>query len=395
MIRALRELVASAGPEVVGRNILEALRLPDDDANRLRPEDFPSLRYLFETFLQRPCHELIALHEGFAPLRMQGEQALSEAEAGASWFKQITTAIIELTLMAKYNSPDYIWRQLVEVRAHRRKNIRKAGLEGAPEPKDVDPGESYPVMPFASEKYVTGEQINKGLIIEVGEDLILEDQTGELLERAGDVGQIMGDDKESRVLNAVQDLDTVKRVFRPQGSGEALYRASAGANSSRVNKTGANALVDWTDIDVAMALFAAFTRNRDGTGKPIIVPQKLVLLTPHALASTAHRIVNATEIQYDNLASGVGPATRASNPYGGRLTHVSSNLLDVESATTWYLGAFRRQFKWYERRALKVLRQGREGDRYFEADVILRVRASEDGGCVAVDDCDVVQCPAS
>jgi len=391
-IRNLREAVASAGVREVAANIMEALRLPDDNANRLRAADFPSIRYLFEAFTQRPAYEMIREGMGFAPLRGLSEQEIREAEVGVSAFKQITTQLISSELEAKYNSPDYIWRELVTEQQENRRDVKVAGLEGAPEPGTVKPGATYPVLPFATERYSTAEQIKKGLIIEVNEDVILEDQTGQLLGRARDVGEIMADDKESRILDGVQDVNST--VFQPQGSAEALYRTSAGTNSSRVNAVATNALADWTDIDNAKALFAAFTKNRDGTGKRIVIPQQMILLVPSALESTAHRVANATEIEYDALSSGTGPITRASNPYRGRLRPLSSNLLDAQSTSTWYVGAFKKQFRWFYKWLLRVLEELRQGERWFEADVVLRVRASEYGEVSATDDAYVVKSTA-
>lgn len=388
-VRNLREAMST--PErlaVTARHVLEALRLADDNADRLRPADLPSLRYLFESCLGRPARELLVPGGGFEPLRLAGETAVREAEAGVSWFKQITTQLIQSKLIEGYTAREFIWPELVEEVSESHRDVKAAGIEGFPEPKEVKRGENYPVVPFASEKYVTGEQVKKGFIVEVDEDVILEDQTGQLYTKARDTGWIMSLDKEERILNGVQDVNST--VFQPQGSAEALYRAAAGTNSSRVNKS-TNALVDYTDFDEVLALFAAFKMNRDQTGKVIPIPNELNLLTPSGIASAGDRIVTATQVEYDNLASGVGVRTTSGAPHKSRVKrHLSSNLLDAQSATAWYLGVFKKQFKWFYKWLMRVVEDNR-GDRYFTADVILRIRSSEYGEIVATDDCWVVQ----
>ena len=389
IVRNLREELSTRerGEQHV-RNILEGLRLPDDNADRIRAKDLPSLRYLFESCLQRPAREVLIPGGGFSPLRMAGDQAVQEAEAGVSWFKQITTQLIQSKLIEGYTAREFIWPALIEEVPEAHRDVKAAGIEGFPEPVEVKRGENYPVVPFASEKYVTGEQVKKGYIVEVDEDVILEDQTGQLYAKARDTGWIMSLDKEERVLNGVQDVNST--VFRPQGSAEALYRTSVGTNSNRINST-TNALVDYTDFDEVLALFAAFKMNRDQTGKIIPIPNELQLLTPSALASTGDRIVTATQVEYDNLTSGVGVRTISGAPHKSRVkSHLSSNLIDAQSTTAWFLGVFKKQFKWFYKWLMRVV-EDNMGDRYFTADVILRIRSSEYGEIVATDDCWIVK----
>jgi len=378
----LRDTVKRDGPRVVSAILIEALARDEKDSLRRKPEDF-SLRELWESFVGSGSRTLPG-GGAFSP------EMLSEAEVGVAEFQKLTGAIITARMIEGYRDRRFIGDQLVEEIPEKHRAFTVAGIEDEANPSVVKPGEAYPRPTFGSEIYVTGEQVKKGMIVEVDEDLIMEDQTGQLLSRARDVGFRCRLDKEERILTGVLDVNST--VFRPQGSAEAIYRTSAGTNSARVNSL-TEVLSDWSDIDAAKALFAAFTEKRDATGKLLPPPLSFQLLVADALSSTAHRIANATEVEYDALSSGVGNKTKASNPYAGRLSTLSSNLIDsLAAATVWLLGDFKRQFKWFYKYLFQVTEHFADprSEAFFNRDVVLEVKGREYGEIAATDDCHVV-----
>jgi len=379
----LRDAVRTHGPRAMGAILREALEADDKASFRLRPEQV-SLRESWEAFVGSTSR---TLPSGGA----FSMDALHEAEIGVAEFQKTIGALIVKRMIEGYRDRRFIGDELVEPIHEKHRKFTVVGVEDEANPGTVKPGEPYPRKPFGSEIYVTGEQTKKGHIVEVDEDLIMEDQTGQLLSRASDQGFRARIDKEYRIITGVLDVNSV--VFTPQGSAEALYRTSAGTNSARVNAhTGA--LADWTDINEAKALFAAFTDKRDQTGKLLPPPLEMALLTADALTATAHYIANATQIEYDALSSGVGQIHRATNPYAGRLKPMSSNLIDsLGSAATWLVGDFKRQFKWFYKYPMQVIPiyADPRSPAMFNRDVILEVKVREYGEIVAVDDCYVVK----
>jgi hypothetical protein len=181
-------------------------------------------------------------------------------------------------------------------------------------------------------------------------------------------------------------------VFRPSGTGEALY-ATNGSNRNWVgvgNTTSpdfdaAVPLVDWTDVEEVLQYRATQVKDDriDGDGRPIVVPARQVLV-PEALRGTARSIVHATEITV-TTADG---EMRLANPIHGMVEVLSSPFIDEQGGAAlsdWYLGDFRRQFVWTEIWPVQSYLQRSDSESAFERDVVLRVKARYYGGISAVD----------
>ena len=118
----------------------------------------------------------------------------------------------------------------------------------------------------------------------VTKEAIFFDRTHLVLARAAEVGEILGLNKEKRLLDLIVG---VTNNYRPNGSAFNTYQTS----SPWKNVITANELVDWTDVDAAEQLFADMIDP--GTGEPVLVRGTTVLVMP-AYRHAAHRVFKRT-----------------------------------------------------------------------------------------------------
>jgi len=383
----LRELYRALGPVGFLHRFVEVLNQPEA---KVRPEDI-SIRHLWESIVG-PVSETMSLMrraKGFVDLD------LMEADSAAlntTIFQKATGALIAKKVIDAYDSTPTIGDKLTTLMPTTRKSETIVGFTAMGNLETVPEGREYPEDGFAEKYVTTGDALKKGKIIAVTEETITHDQTGQILIRAGRLGQLAARTKEITIINGIQDSDNT--VFRPMGSAEALYRTSAGTNSSIINKTSANALQDWTDIDNALAIFRAMT---DEAGNKIGIPGNLKLLVPSCLAAQAHYTVHATEVRTESTTANLA-RTAPNLPWISNLEIYSSVDLTqaaTPSQSTWYIGDFAGQFVWREVWPIQVLRARRDSEDAFNRDVVAKFKVRYYGGIAAIVDHLVVQCPGA
>jgi hypothetical protein len=321
---------------------------------------------------------------------------LQESNPGVSshLFQVVTGELIGRKVIEGYaDDSGFIGDKLVTVIPSSLRNTRIAGFRALAGPTEVAEGHSYEESTF-EEKFVTSQESKQGRILSINEELIAFDQTGEINRRAMALGYYLRQERERTIVRAVTDADSAagKYVYRPSGSGQALY-ATDGANRNFVGDSNTTSpdfdaaipLVDWTDVEEVLNYRATEVKDDriDGDQRPIVVPAKQMLV-PEALRGTARSIVNSTEI---NVATADGE-TRFANPVHNMLEVLSSPFVDEQGAAAksdWYLGDFKRQFVWTEIWPVQTFLQRSESSAAFERDVVLRVKARYYGGMSAVD----------
>lgn len=311
-------------------------------------------------------------------------------------FQIVTGELVARKVIEGYDSDEgYIGEQLVETMPNQRlRNQRITGLTALAGPLEVNEGHPYPESGF-DEKFVITKESKKGRILSLTEELILFDQVGEIMRRARNLGFMTRQERERTIVRGVIDADSsTDPVYRPSGTGEALYATDA-TNLNYVGVggltgyDGAIALADWTDVNEVIKFRATqITDDRtDGTQRPIMGlngPQN-VLLVPVALQATAAYIVGQTTGEKrTNSAADVtmfqqNPVSRF---LGGWL---SSPFIDEANASDWYYGNPKRQFVWTEIWPVQTFTMGRESADEFERDVAFRIKCRYYGGISATD----------
>lgn len=390
----LKSLIESHGAAGFYHKVVELL-----NEKKLTPNDF-SYRELADAC--GVLSQLRSLQESSSSLdlAMSSPGALNhllqESNPGVSshLFQVVTGELIGRKVIEGYeDEAGFIGDQLVTVIPSSLRNSRIAGFRALAGPTEVSEGHPYEESSF-EEKFVTSQESKQGRILSINEELIAFDQTGEINRRAMALGYYLRQERERTIVRAVTDADAGagKFVYRPSGSGQALYAAD-GSHRNYVGATNtvspdfatAIPLVDWTDVEEVLNYRATEVKDDriDGDQRPIVVPARQILV-PEALRGTARSIVHSTEI---NVATAEGE-TRFANPVHNMLDVLSSPFIDEQGANAkhdWYLGDFKRQFIWTEIWPVQTFLQRSESAAAFERDVVLRVKARYFGGVSAVD----------
>jgi hypothetical protein len=216
----------------------------------------------------------------------------------------------------------------------------------------------------------------------VTKEAIFFDRTHLVLSRAAEVGEILGLNKEKRLLDL---LVGVTNNYNASGVAYDTYQTS----SPWINELGTNELVDWTDVDAAEQMFADMLDPN--TSEPILVNPTTVLVSP-AYRHAAHRVFKAAEITF--TGSGSSTATSSANPLSDYRVEVSrlmyrrilnSGESAADAKKWWFIGDIRRAFAYMENWPITVTQSpvGSEAD--FNSDIVVRFKASERGAAAVLN----------
>ena len=379
------------GPRNFVRVLAEALTGAGDGAGKIKKTDASSLsiRALYEAMV------------GPVERRLDGIDHLNYLEMQESLdstlFPSATGVLIASKVMDGYNNVPRVGDSLVTNMPSRLRSERIVGFTEQEGPLEVPEGTAYQESGFG-EKYVTTETAKKGRIIEVTEETIYFDQTGQILMRAQQFGEQAAQEREKVILAGVVDVGSgaagFKDVYKPLGVATALYSA---ANANLLST--ATSLVDWTDIDEVLQFHAAnITDDRAVVAErePILWMPKQLLVARKKLG-TAARILSATEQRSQVGATDASSVTISGNPLQNilpGLSVVSSPLIDYLANVTgsryadsfdWFLGDFQKQFIWQEIWPLQTMRSRQDDEAAFRRDVVARFKVRYFGGIAAID----------
>jgi hypothetical protein len=379
--RELKRRYDLDGAERTVRHLTEALA-----AKELRPEDF-SLRDLAEALVPEGRQWVRMLD----PRAGGGVSVLEATEAvDVTAFLNVTGQVVYSKILEAYQQEAFVASRLVATIPTRLDGEKIPGVSRVADLIDeVPPGMPYPHLGFGEDYIETPSTSKRGFIVPVTKEAIFFDRTHLVLSRAGEVGEILGLNKEKRLLDLVIG---VTNNYKHNSVDYNTYNAA----SPWANELSGNELVDWTDVDAAEQLFAEILDP--ATGEPVLVRGTTVLVMP-AYRHAAHRVFNAAEIQY--TASGAATATTAANPLGNyrvfesRLAYrriVASGVAAVDAKKWWFIGDFRKAFAYMENWPITVTQApvGSEAD--FASDVVLRFKASERGAAAVLNPRYVVKC---
>ena len=232
--------------------------------------------------------------------------------------------------------------------------------------KKVKQGMNYEHTSDIKEKWVQIEGAKFGKILDITEETIRFDKTGQILKKAGEIGEGAAEFREKQILNTIQDV-TGYKAYYPAGIQTALF--SGGHGNTITNK-----LEDHTDLDAAFVKLGGMKREN---GDPIVVNPNTILV-PVALYTAAASLFKSTVI--------VGGANSQPNPFAGRFNPIDSPYLDAQSTTAWYLGNFKKAYLWKEIFPLQVqTRKDTKNDAAWEKDIMAQYKVRYYGTCGAQD----------
>lgn len=347
------------------------------DEGHIKPQDF-SIRALFEDFVP-DGREIVG---SWSPRSGGGSSGvrLVEANVQTSDFSNITGQLVFSMILDAFNDPIFLADRLLRTVPTQFSGEKIPGIGRiGDEAESIAEGAPYPTAGVQEEWIETPVTTKRGMIVPVTKEAIFFDRTGILLERAREVGQWLGVNKEKRAL----DVAT--------GSGGSIYSRNGGALTATYgddsgthnwdNLQASNALSDWTDVENAELLFDGLLDPN--TGEPIIVLPN-ALLIPTALKHTAKRLISATEIRRGTDATanvGNATVTLSANPILNQYEILTSPYVKARtsSATTWFIGDFPGAFWYMENWPITSVEAPPNSEVEFTHDVVQRFKVSERG----------------
>lgn len=355
----------------------------------LRPEDF-SLRDLAEGLIP-DGREWVRLLD---PRTAGGVRVLEAGEGvDLTAFLNISGQVIYSKILEAYTQEAFVVSRLVDTVPTRLDGEKIPGIGRLrDEATEVQPGMPYPHVGFGEDYIETPSTTKHGLIVPVTREAIFFDRTNLVLGRAAEVGEILGLNKEKRLVDLAIG---VTNNYKSKGAALNTYYDAAAAGPW-VNLLANAELVDWTDVDAAEQLFAEILDPN--TGEPVLVRPNTVLVMP-AYRHAAARVFNAAEIHY--TASGAPTTTYSPNPLGNyrvvdsRLVYrriVASGVAADAAKKWWFLGDFRRAFAYMENWPITVTQSPPNSEADFNQDIVVRFKASERGAAAVINPRCVVKC---
>lgn len=390
--RELRRQYELDGPEKTVAHLSEALT-----EGQLKPEDF-SIRDLAEGLVP-DGHDWVRSMDP----RSAGGVNLLEAGEGVdvTAFLNVTGQVVYSKILDAYRNEAFVVSKLVDTVPTRLDGEKIPGVGRiSDDVTEIHPGMPYPNLGFGEDYIETPATTKHGLIVPVTREAIFFDRTNLVLSRAAEVGEILGLNKEKRLVDLVIGQTnnytwkgTAYDTYSTDGeTGDAGGTAVAGV----INSLAGNELVDWTDVDAAEQLFADILDPN--TGEPVLIRATTVLVTP-AYRHAAHRVFNAAEISY--AGSGSETTTTAANPLGNytvvesRLAYrriVASGEAAADAKKWWFVGEFKKAFAYMENWPITVTQSPLGSEADFNQDIVVRFKASERGAAALINPRFVVKC---
>ncbi|HUT14349.1 MAG TPA: hypothetical protein VMY42_27940 [Thermoguttaceae bacterium] len=360
-----------------------------------KPEDF-SFKELAEEFLGHAYVRSCDPRRGDArPLR----EASDAVDVTA--FSNITGQLLVNSVLQGFENAPKVASTLVSTIPTRLNGEKVPGVERITDEVDeISPGMPYPNYGFGETYINTPDTAKRGLKCSVTKEAIYFDLTGQVLTRAGEVGQVLATRKEKRVMDMIIGYGGGATptfagggLWRYKGTDYDVYNATAVdfATYWYLNQHTA-VLTDYTDIDEAELLFSMM--QQPDTREPVEIMGTRTLLVPPALRVTANRIINTTEIHEGDSDVRIGVTGNPISDLGIRpvsSAYMYRRLIDggeVSAANAkkhWLYGDFAKAFAYMENWPITVVQSPPNSYVEFNQDIVIEVKASERGACAVIN----------
>ena len=373
-IREIKRRYEMDGPQRTIVHLTEALK-----TGQLRASDF-SIRDLAEGLVS-DGYEWVRTMD---PRSAGGVNVLEAGEGvDVTAFLNITSQVIYSKIMEAYTQEAFVVSKLVDTIPTRLDGEKIPGIAGLGAQADaIHPGMPYPNLGFGEDYIETPSTTKRGFIVPVTKEAVFFDRTHLVLSRAAEVGELLGLNKEKRLIDLVIGATN---NYKWLGTTYNTYQASV----PWINVKTSNELVDWTNVDVAEQLFADILDPN--TGEPVLLQANTVLVMP-AYRHSANRVFNALEVRYNPASSST--TTLAANPLGNyqvqesRLAYrrvIASGQAAVDAKKWWFLGDFKKAFAYMENWPITVTQSAQNSEAEFSQDIVVRFKASERGAAAVLN----------
>lgn len=244
----------------------------------------------------------------------------------------LVSGLMEVKVLEGFKNPQFIADQLMPSEATKLNGQKVIGLN--PLYPDAwgrrQPGQQHPRTSFGARWIETPETRELALAIDVTKEVIFYDRTGDILRNAGEIGEILGYQRELEMLDVILGL---AGNYKFRGTTYDTY-----STSTRLGQTGGNAItnemLDWTAFQTALLTMSRFTDP--DTARRILVNPNTVLVCPGKL-KTAELILGSIRTERRYGAGASTPQTTSNplmisdtpgNPYSGQFTLLTSPLVE-------------------------------------------------------------------
>jgi hypothetical protein len=193
--RELKRRYELDGANETVHHLSEALR-----AGHLKPEEF-SVRDLAEALVP-DGREWVRMLDP----RSAGSVSVLESSDGVDTtaFLNITGQVIYSKIMEAYTQEAFVCSKLVDTIATRLDGEKIPGIGRiADQAEEVAPGMPYPHLGFSEDYIETPSTTKRGFIVPVTKEAIFFDRTHLILSRAAEVGEVLGLNKEKRIVDVI------------------------------------------------------------------------------------------------------------------------------------------------------------------------------------------------
>jgi len=269
----------------------------DPNSREIEAKDFNLQEVAFEFLGRDYASKLTTLGQQLPMVRAMeadGTVVLPSHFSHISAFDASVGGLIDAMVLEAYQAPEFIGDKFVETKPARvqgGKAIKPMNDGG--DGLDLTDSEPYPAVGL-KETYVTiPENKRMGNLIQVNQKVFIYDRTGEIEAAATNAGYATRRNKEIKIADQV--LGNVNNYSR-DGQAANTYQKAATAVPNNYINASQNALVDWTQLDIAMVLMQ---ENTDpGTGFEISVnPQEWCLFVDIGRHRNVMHLTRATTVE--------------------------------------------------------------------------------------------------
>lgn len=299
-------------------------------------------------------------------------RAVMEADAVKSTdFEYLMHRMLSGQVLREYDMADMIGDSLATMMTSRFRSERIPGISGLGDAAEqVDEGMPYPLVGVGSNYVDTPPTVKRGMIVPITREAVFFDQTGVLVERCRQVAKWMRLNKEKRII---QVATGAVNNWSYNGTAYNTYQ-NGGGSELFDNTVGSNTLTSGASLTAAEQLMSVLTDPM--TGEYIDVSGlRTILVGTITLRDAALKIVGATEVR--ELTNSGNTITIGRNIKTGYSVLYSPYVADYADANHWFLGDFKRAFRYRANWGIETDTAGGSSDDAFSNDIVLKFKVSE------------------
>lgn len=246
----------------------------------------------------------------------------------------LTSGLMEIKVLEAFQNPAYIADTIMPSEATKLNGQKVIGLN----PLYTDsimrrqPGQTHARTGFGERWIQTPETRENALAIDVTKEVIFFDRTGDLLNNAKEIGDILAYNREVEMLDVILGI-TNTNIFNWKGTYYNTYDTSTRLGQTNGNDI-TNDMQDWTAFQTAWLTLSRFT-DPDTSRRILINPNK-VIVSPGKI-KTAEMILGSTRTERRYGSGATTPQTTSNplyvgevpgNPFAGQYELVTSPIIE-------------------------------------------------------------------